>query len=96
MYKVQDWDDAPSAIDWDRLAEFIALVKETGSLPDHASHDHLNPQLNETPVPPELRAFWTERFQIRMNHLREHGTRVVFALLDGFLLYWDQVSLGWL
>ena len=84
-------DDAPGAIDWDKLAEFISHVKDEGVLPEHASHDHLNPQLRETPVPADLRASWTKRFQQCMNRSISNGTRVMFALLDGFLLYWDKV-----
>lgn len=90
IYGVQDWDDAPGAIDWDKLAAFIARVKKEGSPPEHHSHDHLNPQLGDVPVPPELRAAWAERFQAGVDRSLKQGIRTVFALLDGFLLYWDQ------
>lgn len=92
MYKVQDWDDAPGAIDWDKFANFITRVKDEGVLPEHASHDHLNPQLKDTPVSREQQERWANRFQEVVNKLLKDDTRVVFVLLDGFLLYWDKVK----
>lgn len=89
VHKVQDWDDAPGAIDWDRLATFISRVKDEGILPDHPSHDHLNSQ-RDTPVPQEMRTAWAKHFQNLVDRSSKKGIRVVFALLDGFLLYWDK------
>nr|GAT57771.1 fumarate reductase [Mycena chlorophos] len=82
VYNVQDWDAAPGAIDWPRLVEFLRTVKATGEIPaDHRSHDHLNEQ-KDVPIPPELRDQWTAVFQQRDTE------DVVWAFLDGFLLYW--------
>lgn len=69
-------------------------VKETGEIPpDHRSHDHLNEQ-KEIAVPDELRECWSAEFQ-RIKEEREageNGKRIVWALVDGFLLYWHKVG----
>lgn len=90
-YGVQDWDDAPGAIDWPRLRGFLREVKETGVIPDsHKSHDHLNEQ-KDVPVDKEVYSRWTDRFEQFMKEAREKGEEVAWGLVDGFLLYWDMV-----
>jgi len=87
---VQDWDDAPGAIDWPRFAKFLEGVKDRGILLEHHSHDHLNEQ-KEVPVAKELSERWKSKFvRIQAEHA-SRGERVVWALVDGFLLYWDTV-----
>lgn len=85
---MQDWDDAPGAIDWPRFAKFLEGVKDRGILLEHHSHDHLNEQ-KEVPVAKELSERWKSKFvRIQAEHA-SRGERVVWALVDGFLLYWD-------
>lgn len=92
VYNVQDWDDAPGAIDWPRLRASLKQVKEGGSLPkDHYSHDHLNAQ-KEIPVPQETLDQWSKSFKDVSKQWSDKGYDVIWALLDGFLLYWDSVS----
>ncbi|KAG8746322.1 ribosylnicotinamide kinase [Ceratobasidium sp. 414] len=92
VYQVQDWDDAPGAIDWPRLRASLKHVKEFGSLPEsHYSHDHLNEQ-KEVPVPRESMEQWARRFKDVSDQWNAKGFNVIWALLDGFLLYWDGVS----
>lgn len=76
----------------------LAHVKETGKLPDsHYSHDHLNEQV-DVPLPPGMTEFWRERFvdAIERYRSRAHGEGeeegIAFQILDGFLLYYDQVG----
>ncbi|KXN90122.1 Nicotinamide riboside kinase [Leucoagaricus sp. SymC.cos] len=92
VHQVQDWDAPTGAISWDRLIAFLRRVKQTGEIPvDHRSHDHLNEQ-KDIPIPPELRDSWVAEFQ-KIKDERETGeasTTVVWALVDGFLLYWHK------
>lgn len=89
---MQDWDAAPGAISWPRLISFLRHVKETGEFPpDHRSHDHLNEQ-KEVPVPRDVEERWKGVFE-GLKHARElEGERIVWGLVDGFLLYWNQVN----
>lgn len=88
----QDWDAAPTAIDWPRLRAFIRTVKRTARLPDdHISHDHLNEQ-----KPVELGESLAARYKEEIARVQKEveaasGVRVVWGLVDGFLLYWDPV-----
>jgi len=73
---------------------FLNKVRaSSGEIPsDHYSHDHLNEQ-KEVPVSPDVIERWTEEF-LRIGAEREkEGEKVVWVLLDGFLLYWNRVSL---
>lgn len=92
VYNVQDWDDPEGAIDWPRLRSSLAAVKETGKLPDsHYSHDHLNEQV-EVPVPGDNIEKWKSTFEeLAKRHKEAFGEELSFAVLDGFLLFWDKV-----
>ncbi|KAH9993201.1 P-loop containing nucleoside triphosphate hydrolase protein [Russula vinacea] len=87
----QDWDSAPTAIDWPRLRAFLRTVKRIARIPDdHSSHDHLNEQ---RPVP--LGDSVAARYKAEIAAVQKEvevasGARVVWGLVDGFLLYWDQ------
>jgi nicotinamide/nicotinate riboside kinase len=92
VLKVQDWDDAPGAIDWPRLRDFLRIVKQSGEIPSwHKSHDHLNEQ-KEVPLDSETVRRWRQKFENVRKELEEDGVRIVWGLVDGFLLYWDRVS----
>jgi len=74
------------------MVSFLNKVRaSSGEMPqDHCSHDHLNEQ-KEVPVSPDVIERWTEEFlRIEVERERE-GEKVVWVLLDGFLLYWNQV-----
>ncbi|KAI0319579.1 P-loop containing nucleoside triphosphate hydrolase protein [Amylostereum chailletii] len=88
---VQDWDSAPTALDWPRQRAFLHTVKRTARLPaTHSSHDHLNVQ---TPVPLDepVAAHWRAELEKKQREVEEReGVRVVWGLVDGFLMYWDK------
>jgi nicotinamide/nicotinate riboside kinase len=89
---VQDWDAAPGAIDWPRLVSFLRHVKDTGEIPpDHRSHDHLNEQ-KDVPVPNTVTDRWKEMFDSVRVERAAHGERIIWGLVDGFLLYWNKVT----
>jgi hypothetical protein len=93
IYSVQDWDAASGAIDWPLFTSFLRRVKLTGCIPpDHRSHDHLNEQ-KEMPVGNELEGKWKAVFEEFKAKRHEDGERVVWGLVDGFLLYWKQVQI---
>jgi nicotinamide/nicotinate riboside kinase len=89
----QDWDTAPTAIVWPRLRAFLRTVKRIARIPDdHSSHDHLNEQ---TPVPLDdtVAARWKAEIEAAQAEVEAaSGARIVWGLVDGFLLYWDQVQ----
>lgn len=91
ILKVQDWDRAEGAISWDRMAKFLRQVKAAGEIPpDHRSHDHLNEQ-KEIKVDDHVQQKWMDEFK----RLKENNTgeKIVWGLVDGFLLYWHPVRL---
>ncbi|KIJ50607.1 hypothetical protein M422DRAFT_27227 [Sphaerobolus stellatus SS14] len=90
-YGVQDWDDAAGAIEWPRLASFLEGIKHTGVLPDtHKSHDHLN-ENKPVPVDSDILSHWRiESEKLVRDHLEKYGERIVWAIVDGFLMYWDE------
>ncbi|PSR84412.1 hypothetical protein PHLCEN_2v5449 [Hermanssonia centrifuga] len=90
-YDVQDWDSAEGAIDWSRMVNALRKVKETGVIPpEHYSHDHLNEQ-KEVPVEEAQLDRWREVFTRLQREREEAGEKVVWVIVDGFLLYWNKV-----
>jgi len=90
VYQVQDWDDAPGAIDWPRFRSFLGEIKTTGIIPDsHKSHDHLNEQ-KDIPMADETLERWRDTFSKVIEEHEEKGEKLKFGLVDGFLLYWDE------
>ncbi|KAH7912288.1 P-loop containing nucleoside triphosphate hydrolase protein [Hygrophoropsis aurantiaca] len=90
VHNVRDWDAAPGAIDWPRLTKFLKAVKQDGKIPPgHISHDHLNEQ-KDAPIPDDV----FERLHAEFKHITEEkeklGEKIIWGILDGFLLYWHQ------
>ncbi|KAH9832270.1 P-loop containing nucleoside triphosphate hydrolase protein [Rhodofomes roseus] len=87
-YKVQDWDSAEGAIDWPRMIKTLKEVKETGVIPpEHYSHDHLNEQ-RDVPIERKVSERWKETFSRITKEREEKGERLIWVVVDGFLLYW--------
>ncbi|KAJ3522486.1 hypothetical protein NM688_g8868 [Phlebia brevispora] len=89
-YNVQDWDSAEGAIDWPRMTKALQHIKATGIIPpEHYSHDHLNEQ-KEVPVEQERLDRWRKVFsRIQQKH-EAAGEKLVWVMVDGFLLYWHK------
>ena len=91
QWNVQDWDAPAGAIDWPRLVTFMKQVKSTGDIPpDHTSHDHLNEQ-KILPISEEVEHRWRTAFEALEMEMKKDGERIVWGLVDGFLLYWNKV-----
>jgi nicotinamide/nicotinate riboside kinase len=88
----QDWDTAATAINWPRLRAFLRTVKRIARIPDdHSSHDHMNPQAH-VPLDHSVAARCKADIAAAQKEVEAaSGARVVWGLVDGFLLYWDQV-----
>lgn len=88
----QDWDAPDCAIDYPRLSKFLKHVKDTGSIPDdHRSHDYLNKQ-TDLPIEADCQQRLAERFRVIQDQVKESShINIVWGLVDGFLLYWNQV-----
>lgn len=92
VWNVADWDAPKGAIDWPRLVTFLQKVKVTGEIPPgHRSHDHLNEQ-KDVPVREDVQKRWIESFERLDKDMQARGEKVVWGLVDGFLLYWHPVS----
>ncbi|KAJ3552993.1 hypothetical protein NM688_g3856 [Phlebia brevispora] len=89
-YGFANWDDAEGAVDWDRMAAFLSELKKTGALPaDHKSFDSFNETAN-VPVDGKVIQTWkTQSEELAAEYLEKHGVKLVWAIVDGFLLYWD-------
>ncbi|THV06701.1 P-loop containing nucleoside triphosphate hydrolase protein [Dendrothele bispora CBS 962.96] len=88
IYQVQDWDAPAGAISWPRMIDFLRHVKETGAIPvDHRSHDHLNEQ-KQVPLEDLVREQWKFVFENIQKKAEARGEKVIWGLVDGFLLYW--------
>ena len=87
-----DCETAPTAISWPRFRAFLRTVERTARIPDdHSSHDHLNEQ---KPVPLDNAVAVRCKAEIAAAQAEVEaasGTRIVWGLVEGFLLYWDQV-----
>jgi nicotinamide/nicotinate riboside kinase len=88
----QDWDTAPTAIDWPRLRAFLRTVKRIARIPDdHSSHDHLN-EHRPVPLSDAVAARCQAEISVAQKEIEAaSGVPVVWGLVDGFLLYWDKV-----
>jgi hypothetical protein len=92
VYGIHDWESPPGCIEWDRMVSFLTKVRASGGEipPDHHSRDSLN-EKKGVPVRAGVIERWTEEFR-RIGEEREKGeTKIIWVLLDGFLLYWNQV-----
>ena len=60
--------------------------------PEHVSHDHLNEQ-KDIPIDDSVFQKWKARFERIEEESRAKGEEVKWVIVDGFLLYWHQVSI---
>jgi nicotinamide/nicotinate riboside kinase len=74
------------------MATFLAELRKTGALPDdHKSFDSFN-ETPSVPVEESVISKWKEQSEkFASEHLEKHGEKIVWAIIDGFLLYWDLV-----
>lgn len=74
------------------MISFLSEVRSSsGEIPpDHHSHDHLNEQ-KQVPVDSRVIEKWTEEFRRIEEERGKMGEKITWVLLDGFLLYWNQV-----
>jgi hypothetical protein len=93
IHNVPDWDNAETSVDYPSLVAFLRRVKETGELhAGHKTHDSLRMRSCVT-LSDEAVARWGELFAEKVRaRERERGERIVWGLLDGFLVYWCKVS----
>lgn len=89
MHGVQDWDDPPTAIDWERMRSVLQHVKANGRLEDgYKSFQHLNHAV-EVGIPEESTLKWRQSFAKAQKEAAQKGERLTWVLVDGFMLYYD-------
>ncbi|CDZ98255.1 p-loop containing nucleoside triphosphate hydrolase protein [Phaffia rhodozyma] len=87
---VQDWDSPATAIDWPLLRSSLAYFKQTGQLPDdHQTHDHLN-TLEGVSVGEDVKNEVKDLINGIEQKSRKEGVEIVWGILDGFVVYWDE------
>ena len=92
VHGVQNWDDPDYSIEWQRLIEVLQHVKEHGALPSsHKSHDHLHPPSQTNLVSKDMNA--KELALQKKAREMTHPDGVVYALLDGFLCFYNKTVL---
>ncbi len=69
----------------------MSQIRDTGIIPpEHYSHDHLNEQ-KAVPVEQKRLDRWREVFtRIQKKH-EDADEKIVWVIVDGFLLYWNKV-----
>jgi len=91
---VKDWDDPPTAIQWKKMATELAHIKTNGSASDlYQSREHLNTQ-KPVPVEKGTTIYWKAKFTMLESSLAREGEKIVWVIVDGFLLYWDADVYG--
>ncbi|TFK22411.1 P-loop containing nucleoside triphosphate hydrolase protein [Coprinopsis marcescibilis] len=90
-YGFADWDSAPTAIDWDRMSAFLSELRKTGELPgDHQSFDSFN-ETGPVPIDDDVVKSWKEKSEkLAGEYLEKRNEKIVWVLIDGFLMYWDE------
>ncbi|KAL8293158.1 hypothetical protein RQP46_000852 [Phenoliferia psychrophenolica] len=87
---LQDWDDAPGAILWEKQRKTLHHLRSTGSLPpEHSSHDHLNEQI-PVPIPAQVNDEWRAKFEALQREMGEDD--ILYVICDGFLMMYDAES----
>lgn len=67
-------------------------MKRTGIIPpEHYSHDHLNEQ-RDVPIEQDTFRRWHETFTRIQDEREKEGEKIIWVLVDGFLLFWHPVS----
>ncbi|KAL1405109.1 ribosylnicotinamide kinase [Vanrija albida] len=91
---IQDWDDPETCILWPKARAAIAQIKKSGALPaGHTSNDHLN-QLSAVGIDAGVEAHWTAELRRVADDSTARGEEIVWVLVDGFVLYYDEVVAG--
>jgi nicotinamide/nicotinate riboside kinase len=86
-----DWDTPPGAIEWALFVPFLQKFKSTGMIPlDRRRHDFLTTQ-KDVEMRDEIERWCRDSFAQLELDMKRKGERVVWGLVDGFLLYWDEV-----
>ncbi|KAL0062270.1 ribosylnicotinamide kinase [Marasmius tenuissimus] len=85
----ENWDDPEGAVEWDRMANYLTELKKTGVLGEHHSVDSFN-QNAAVPVDDEVISKWKKLSEKVFTERQSQGENLVWVIVDGFLLYWDE------
>jgi nicotinamide/nicotinate riboside kinase len=90
----KNWD-VPSAIDWSQMLKVLRDVKRIGSIPlDCISRGDWH-EPGDIPIDDNRVVAWKARFEdIKQHCLVAANIKVIWVLVEGFMLYWDQVCIS--
>jgi len=90
-WDVPDWDTPAGAIEWPLFVSFLRKFKTTGMMPlDRRRLDYLTTQ-KDVQMRDEIERWYRDSFaQLELDIVKGEGERIIWGLVDGFLLYWDE------
>ncbi|WVQ84569.1 hypothetical protein IAT38_006723 [Cryptococcus sp. DSM 104549] len=88
---LQDWDDPETCIQWSKFRAILQDIRSSGHEGLHASHDHLNKE-NKIAIDESVFERWRTAFQALSKEEEARGVQLVWAIVDGFVLYYDMPS----
>ena len=90
LYGVLDWDDAHGAILWPKMIAEVAHLQANGRPSKLQTNDHLIEQ-NQLCLEDKILDGWRKQFEPISEEAYSRGIDIVWAILDGFLMYWNPV-----
>jgi nicotinamide/nicotinate riboside kinase len=89
----KNWD-VPCAIDGYQMLKVLQDVKRTGSIPlNRISRDDWH-KPGDIPIDDNKAVTWKARFEdIKQHCLVAANIKVIWVLVEGLKLYWDQVCI---
>ncbi|WRT70095.1 uncharacterized protein IL334_007089 [Kwoniella shivajii] len=89
---LQDWDDPETCIMWPEFRSILREMRKTGQQASHASHDHLNKQV-EVKIQQHVFDKWRKLLTQYVDEQKKDGVDIAWSIVDGFVLYWDKLFL---
>jgi len=84
----KNWDSS-STIDWPQMLKVLLDVKRTGSIPCYHVTSH---KADDTPIDDNRAITWKTYFDdIKQRCLLTADVKLVWVIVEGFMLYWDLV-----
>jgi nicotinamide/nicotinate riboside kinase len=91
-WDVPDWDTPAGAIEWPHFIALLRKFKSAGMmLLDPTRQDHFTMR-QDIQMLNEIERCYRDSFAQLELDMQKEGVRIIWGLVDGFLLYWDKVK----